>query len=91
MTVFILKATGNLIVAIAKTASVISADGTELLFTKQLFGIGACWLQWSDMDCLPPKNQTEVRFVGVPVCSVLVYRLHCCSIQIDYQRDEPEI
>ena len=42
MTVFILKATGNLIVAIAKTASVISADGTELLFTKRLFGIAAC-------------------------------------------------
>ena len=43
-TVFIFKATGNLIVAIAKTASVISADGTELLFTKQLFSFAARWL-----------------------------------------------
>ena len=81
MTVFILKATGNLIVAIAKTASVISADGTELLFTKHLFGIAARWLQWSDTDCLPPKNQTEVQFVGVPVCSVLIYGTDFLDLQ----------
>ena len=69
MTVFILKATGNLIVAIAKTASVISADGTELLFTKQLFGIAACWLQWSDTDCLPPKIKRKCSLWEFPFAS----------------------
>ena len=42
LTIFILKATVPLIVVIAKTTSVISADGTELLFTKQLFSFAAC-------------------------------------------------